>query len=79
MSKSDEFMRNLYAKDKVLLAPMEDVTDEVFRRLCRGVRSAPDETGYQAEGADVCFTGFVNVERRVVCQTNAEGPEWLVV
>lgn len=62
MSKSAEFMRNLYAKDKVLLAPMEDVTDEVFRRLCRGVRSAPDETGYQAEGADVCFTEFVNVE-----------------
>ena len=29
---------------------MEDVTDDVFRRLCRGL------------GADVCVTEFVNVE-----------------
>jgi tRNA-dihydrouridine synthase B len=29
---------------------MEDVTDAVFRRLCRGV------------GANLCFTEFVNVE-----------------
>lgn len=34
----------------VVLAPMEDVTDDVFRRLCRGL------------GADVCVTEFVNVE-----------------
>jgi len=41
---------SLYAQRPVLLAPMEDVTDVVFRRLCR------------AHGADVCFTEFVNVE-----------------
>ncbi len=34
----------------VLLAPMEDVSDAVFRRLCRGL------------GADLCVTEFVNVE-----------------
>ncbi len=33
-----------------MLAPMEDVTDAVFRRFARGF------------GADVCFTEFVNVE-----------------
>ncbi|MGQ0506295.1 MAG: tRNA dihydrouridine synthase DusB, partial [Myxococcaceae bacterium] len=34
----------------VVLAPMEDVSDPVFRRLCRSV------------GADVCVTEFVNVD-----------------
>jgi nifR3 family TIM-barrel protein len=34
----------------VILAPMEDVTDAVFRKLCR------------ARGADLCVTEFVNVE-----------------
>lgn len=34
----------------VLLAPMEDVTDAVFRALCRAL------------GADICYTEFVNVE-----------------
>ncbi|MFN9811976.1 MAG: tRNA dihydrouridine synthase [Deltaproteobacteria bacterium] len=34
----------------ILLAPMEDVTDAVFRGLCR------------ARGADLCVTEFVNVE-----------------
>jgi len=34
----------------VLLAPMEDVSDEVFRRLCREL------------GAGLCYTEFVNVE-----------------
>lgn len=34
----------------VILAPMEDVTDAVFRKLCR------------ARGADLCFTEFVNCE-----------------
>lgn len=34
----------------LFLAPMEDVTDAVFRRLCR------------ARGADLCVTEFVNVE-----------------
>ena len=34
----------------MILAPLEDVSDAVFRRLCR------------AHGADVCVTEFVNVE-----------------
>jgi nifR3 family TIM-barrel protein len=34
----------------VILAPMEDVSDAVFRKLCR------------ARGADLCVTEFVNVE-----------------
>ena len=34
----------------VMLAPMEDVTDAVFRRICRD------------RGADLCVTEFVNVE-----------------
>jgi nifR3 family TIM-barrel protein len=34
----------------VVLAPMEDVSDAVFRRVCRSV------------GADLCVTEFVNVE-----------------
>lgn len=34
----------------VLLAPMEDVSDVVFRRLCRAL------------GAELCYTEFVNVE-----------------
>lgn len=34
----------------VILAPMEDVSDAVFRRLCR------------EEGAELCVTEFVNVE-----------------
>ena len=40
----------LYANKPVILAPMEDVTDSVFRRLCRTV------------GADIGMTEFVNVE-----------------
>lgn len=34
----------------VIVAPMEDVSDAVFRRICR------------ARGADLCVTEFVNVE-----------------
>ena len=37
----------------MILAPMEDVTDGVFRRLCR------------ERGADVCVTEFVNAEQLV--------------
>lgn len=40
----------LYATKPALLAPLEDVSDEVFRRLCREL------------GAHLCFTEFVNVE-----------------
>ena len=39
-----------FAAPRVLLAPMEDVSDAVFRRLCRD------------RGADLCVTEFVNVE-----------------
>jgi len=40
----------LYRNKPVILAPMEDVTDEVFRRLSRGL------------GGDLAMTEFVNVE-----------------
>jgi tRNA-dihydrouridine synthase B len=43
-------IRELFAESPALLAPMEDVSDVVFRRLCRGL------------GASLCFTEFVNVE-----------------
>jgi len=39
-----------FASEPAILAPMEDVSDAVFRRLCR------------ARGADLCVTEFVNVE-----------------
>jgi len=40
----------LFKERPAILAPMEDVTDAVFRRLCR------------AHGATICVTEFVNVE-----------------
>jgi tRNA-dihydrouridine synthase B len=40
----------LLRRKPVMLAPMEDVSDAVFRRIARGY------------GADLCFTEFVNVE-----------------
>jgi nifR3 family TIM-barrel protein len=43
-------MRSFYDGRAVILAPMEDVTDAVFRTLSRTV------------GADICVTEFVNVE-----------------
>src|SRR5271165_3072503 len=43
-------IRALYSQKPVVLAPMEDVTDVVFRRICR------------AQGATVAMTEFVNVE-----------------
>jgi tRNA-dihydrouridine synthase B len=39
-----------FANKPVIVAPMEDVSDAVFRRICR------------ARGADLCVTEFVNVE-----------------
>jgi tRNA-dihydrouridine synthase B len=42
--------RTLYSSRPVVLAPMEDVTDVVFRRVCR------------ERGATVALTEFVNVE-----------------
>jgi nifR3 family TIM-barrel protein len=43
-------LRQLYASRPTILAPLEDVSDIVFRRVCR------------ARGADICLTEFVNVE-----------------
>jgi tRNA-dihydrouridine synthase B len=40
-------VRSLLAASPVVLAPMEDVTDAAFRRICRSV------------GADVCVTEFI--------------------
>lgn len=42
--------RALFANRPAILAPMEDVTDAVFRKLCREL------------GAELCLTEFVNVE-----------------
>ena len=50
MHPNHERLKTLYANRPVILAPMEDVTDTVFRRLCRGV------------GGDLAMTEFVNVE-----------------
>src|SRR5262245_13609126 len=43
-------LRQLYAAKPVVLAPLEDVSDVVFRRLCR------------SQGAEITVTEFVNVE-----------------
>jgi len=49
MSPHDR-LRSLYTQKPVVLAPMEDVTDVVFRRVCRKL------------GATIALTEFVNVE-----------------
>lgn len=43
-------LRDLYATKPAVLAPLEDVSDVVFRRLCRSL------------GAEITVTEFVNVE-----------------
>ena len=45
-----ESLQAFLRRRAVVLAPMEDVTDRVFRRLCRTL------------GADLCYTEFVRVE-----------------
>jgi nifR3 family TIM-barrel protein len=47
---ADQQFQELFAHRPVILAPMEDVSDAVFRKLCREL------------GAGLCVTEFVNVE-----------------
>jgi tRNA-dihydrouridine synthase len=43
----------VFASRPVILAPMEDVSDAVFRALCR------------THGADVCVTEFVRADNLI--------------
>lgn len=43
-------LRQYYSGSSVVLAPMEDISDPVFRKVCRSL------------GSDVCFTEFINVD-----------------
>ncbi|HEX4512984.1 MAG TPA: tRNA-dihydrouridine synthase, partial [Polyangiaceae bacterium] len=53
-SISREAFNALMKRKPVMLAPMEDVSDAAFRRICRGV------------GARVCLTEFVNAQQIVI-------------
>jgi tRNA-dihydrouridine synthase B len=50
MSSVNNTFAQFFTKPAAILAPMEDVSDAVFRKLCRKL------------GADLCVTEFVNVE-----------------
>lgn len=50
MSAEHQRFQEIFASRPVILAPMEDVSDAVFRALCREL------------GAELCVTEFVNVE-----------------
>lgn len=50
---------SVFAARPVILAPMEDVSDAVFRRICR------------ARGADVCVTEFVNADGLLMSRDEA--------
>jgi nifR3 family TIM-barrel protein len=50
---------SVFASQPVLLAPMEDVTDAVFRRICR------------ARGASLCVTEFVLAEELLEGESDA--------
>ena len=50
MTTADQRFAELFSRSPAILAPMEDVTDAVFRRVCRQL------------GAELCVTEFVNVE-----------------
>jgi tRNA-dihydrouridine synthase B len=59
MSAAHDRLRALLAARPVILAPMEDVTDAPFRRLCR------------ERGAELCVTEFVNAEKLVAGHSSA--------
>ena len=54
---------HVLAESRVWLAPMEDVSDAVFRRICRSV------------GARVCVTEFVRAEATAVGRPGPTGVE----
>ncbi|AKJ03897.1 tRNA-U20-dihydrouridine synthase [Archangium gephyra] len=62
---SSDAFSELFASRPVLLAPMEDVSDAIFRRICRRL------------GADVCFTEFVNVDNLLQGCSRARRKLWL--
>jgi tRNA-dihydrouridine synthase B len=50
---------SVFAARPVILAPMEDVSDAVFRRICR------------ARGAEICVTEFVNADGLLAARDEA--------